>query len=161
MKRGEDPEGIKQGDEFGALTVVRFVGRNDRYQAKFEVKCACGRVSEVLGTNLKKGNTTRCNAGVHRAEHGMIATPEYLAWKAMNWRVKAKTPPATRRCYLDRGIKVCAEWKESFLPFLCHVGMMPRPGLTLDRIDNERGYEPGNVRWATRSEQMFNRRKKA
>jgi predicted transcriptional regulator len=59
--------------------------------------------------------------------------------------------------YGGAGVKVCAEWQESFTAFLDHVG--PRPdGTTLDRIESSRGYEPGNVRWATLQEQNRNRR---
>lgn len=61
--------------------------------------------------------------------------------------------------YGGRGIKVCARWLASFADFLADVGERPSPKLTLDRFPNNDGnYEPGNVRWATWSEQMRNRR---
>jgi hypothetical protein len=59
--------------------------------------------------------------------------------------------------YGGRGITVCPEW-DSFERFLEDVGQRPDPSLSLDRVDNDRGYEPGNVRWATRAEQAANRR---
>lgn len=77
---------------------------------------------------------------------------------------------ARRRCqhprnkdyadYGGRGITVCEQWlrKDGFLAFLEHLGPKPSPSHTLDRIDNMRGYEPGNVRWATRLTQANNRR---
>lgn len=152
---GDVPEGIHSGDVFGMLTVTRFVRRNARYQAVFEVECSCGTRSEVLGTNLKRGNSTKCDAGWHRIDHGMIDTPEYVSWKAMNWRVKAKHP-SIAPYYRDKGITVCEEWQGSFVSFLDHIGRMPRPGLTVDRINGNGNYEPGNVRWATRKEQRAN-----
>jgi hypothetical protein len=72
----------------------------------------------------------------------------------MHWRCSSNF--ARRRYYYDRGITVCPRW-EHFEDFLFDMGECP-PGLMLDRIDNDRGYEPGNCRWTTRSEQMLNRR---
>lgn len=60
--------------------------------------------------------------------------------------------------YGGRGITVCQEWAGSFEDFYRHVGPRPSAEHSIDRIDNERGYEPGNVRWATKVEQSHNRR---
>jgi hypothetical protein len=61
--------------------------------------------------------------------------------------------------YGARGIEVCPEWRASFEAFAWHIGPRPSSNHSLDRIDNDRGYEPGNVRWATREEQMSNTRR--
>ena len=87
--------------------------------------------------------------------HGLSKTPEYLAWKAMLWRCNPKNL-TKKRNYQDKGIGVFEGWKASFVDFLGHIGPMPTPGLEVDRKDNSRGYEPGNVKWATRGEQMAN-----
>lgn len=60
--------------------------------------------------------------------------------------------------YGGRGIAVCRQWRRSFESFLAAVGRKPTPSHSLDRIDNAKGYKPGNVRWATREEQARNRR---
>lgn len=60
--------------------------------------------------------------------------------------------------YGGRGIEVCARWRHSFVTFFADVGPRPHPKMTLERINNDGDYESGNVRWATRSEQMHNTR---
>jgi hypothetical protein len=85
---------------------------------------------------------------------------EYRIWRAMIARCRN---PNTKdfKNYGGRGIKVCPEWLTSYPDFLAHVGRRPDPKLTLDRIDNDGDYEPGNVRWATRTEQVRNARKRS
>lgn len=88
--------------------------------------------------------------------HGRYGTPEYRAWDAMKQRC---TNPRARGYdgYGGRGIAVCDRWTYSFENFYADMGDRPTPEHSLDRIDNERGYEPDNCRWATRSEQQRNR----
>jgi hypothetical protein len=91
--------------------------------------------------------------------HGMTESPEYLAWDNMRAR-------CTRPSYIGwenyggRGITVCGEWLDSFEAFYDHIGPRPGPGYSVDRIDNDGNYEPGNVRWATHSQQRINSRRK-
>jgi len=87
--------------------------------------------------------------------HGLSKTSEYQSWIHM---IKRCTKPNNRwDRYGGRGIKVCERWMNDFLLFLEDVGKKPSPKLTLERIDNDKDYEPGNVRWATRWEQSLNR----
>lgn len=88
--------------------------------------------------------------------HGMSNTPEYRSWRSMLSR--CYNPNATGyKNYGGRGIVVCREWRYSFLDFLDHIG--PRPSLhSIERIRNGEGYKPGNVKWASRSEQGNNKR---
>lgn len=88
----------------------------------------------------------------------MINTKEYHAWTAMKSRCSDANHPAFAN-YGGRGIAVCERWRESFDAFLADVGVAPSPDLSLDRYPNNDGnYEPGNVRWATASQQSANQR---
>jgi hypothetical protein len=88
----------------------------------------------------------------HGQSIGHIRSTEYVAWVAMKQRCAANDR------YRGRGIAVCKEWADSFLAFLAHVGPRPSASHSLDRIDNDKGYEPGNVRWATLDVQNRNKR---
>lgn len=89
-----------------------------------------------------------------RELHGMTRSREHNCWAGMVQRCTNPRHPAYDR-YGGAGIDICAEWRMSFAAFYAHVG--PRPaGTSIDRIDNNRGYEPGNVRWATPLEQSHN-----
>ena len=89
--------------------------------------------------------------------HSAGKTPEYRAWSNMLSRCRNPNTPRFD-CYGGRGIKVCKRWERSFIAFLADVGFRPSTRHSLDRIKNDRGYFPGNVRWATRAEQLANRR---
>lgn len=83
--------------------------------------------------------------------------PEYRVWSVMNDRCRTSVPEKSIY-YKSRGISVCDRWQRSFQDFVADMGPRPSMKHSLDRIDNERGYEPGNCRWATAAEQARNRR---
>ena len=82
---------------------------------------------------------------------------EYGIWTNMIYRCHNPNCDAYER-YGGRGIEVCPRWRESFENFLSDMGFRPSPDYSLDRIDNDGDYEPGNVQWASSKEQMCNRR---
>lgn len=85
------------------------------------------------------------------------ASVEYRTWRHMLERCLNPDHP-NYRYYGGRGITVCQRWQKSFETFVADVGRRPTNNLSLDRINNDGNYEPGNVRWATRAEQTRNRR---
>lgn len=93
----------------------------------------------------------------HGLTKGRVVPPELYVWNTMIQRCHNPKSQSYAK-YGGRGIQVCQRWRDSFLAFWEDMG--PRPeGLTLDRFPNNNGnYEPGNVRWATRTEQAVNRR---
>ncbi len=89
--------------------------------------------------------------------HGLRYSPEYDIWCAMKRRCH-NTKDAHYAYYGGRGITVCERWFKSFSDFISDIGRRPEEHLTLERINNDRGYEPDNCKWATRSENYTNRR---
>jgi len=151
------------GQRFGKLLVLSYAGASPHGQSLWRCACDCGQSTTVIRGSLVAGSTKSCGCshtrvgGDARNKNGNKPAPEYGAWAAMKTRC---TNPNSNRWhdYGGRGISVCDEWSEDYLAFLNHVGRKPSPAHSLDRIDNDGNYEPGNVRWATRKQQLANRR---
>jgi len=149
------------GQRFGRLVVVRY--SHSQRGAMWECVCDCGNFTTVRGGNLRSGNTTSCGCvqrssiGDLRRTHGQSRSPEFRIYMAMIQRCENPNSPAFAD-YGGRGIRVAREWRLSFESFLADVGPRPSNAHSLDRIDVNGNYEPGNVRWATRKEQARNMR---
>lgn len=158
------------GQKFGRLIAMEYVGKNKSKHSLWLCKCDCGGEKIVELSSLTLGRTKSCGcldrenllSGRNRREHGMHNTRPYRIWKAMKNR--CNNPNTDDYKYWGaRGITVCDEWQNSFKSFYDHVSVLPHfneDGYSLDRIDVNGNYEPGNVRWATAKEQNENKRKK-
>jgi hypothetical protein len=150
--RSEARRELKAGEQFGRLTVVSYAG-----ESHWSCLCLCGKTTRVLASNLRSGKQRSCGCyrASHNRTHGMSQTSIYRRWNAMLLRCEDSSHPSYHH-YAGRGIRVCARWHR-FEDFYADVGDPP-PRMSLDRIDVNRGYEPGNVRWASGSTQAKNKR---
>ena len=134
------------GQRFGKWIVLHFESSN----SKWLCQCECGREALVRCANRGRAH-----------KHGLSSVTldqrpkKYRAWLSMLGRVRDSNSPRAR-WYKD--VAVCEQWEQSFEAFDRDVPDPPSDDLTLDRIDNRRGYEPGNVRWVSMKEQARNRR---
>jgi hypothetical protein len=154
------------GERFGMLLVVGPAGFA-KGRALWRCVCDCGATDVVaIGNVLQQGNKKSCGCATGamvraaKRRHGQAGaqrTKVYQCWKGIKQRC-INPKQAAWRNYGGRGIKVCDRWLNSFEAFYADVRDPPGPGLSLDRIDNDGNYEPGNVRWATRSQQQKNAR---
>lgn len=149
------------GQVFGSWTVMSDLGIV-RQKRRWLCRCSCGKEKAQPQTVLLKGRATNCLSCARskrpsRVRRRWAATrPEYAVWSSMVQRC-TNDKHAGFQHYGARGISVCDEWLRSFIAFMDYVGARPSTRHSIDRIDNDGNYEPGNVRWATVTQQMRNR----
>lgn len=140
--------------------------------SKAMYRCLCGTEKQFFKNNVSSGKARSCGClnnevrskrlhamptfGKGSPTHQMSKSPEYRIWRAMKNRCEREKND-NFKWYGARGIKVCDRW-QSFESFYADMGVKPQ-GLTIDRVDNSKGYEPGNCVWATWKQQANNRRK--
>lgn len=161
------------GQIFGNLVVVKRVEDHvtcgGQKKKMYLCKCSCGNMKVIQSASLRNGRTKSCGCinlaklKAGRTTHGMRKTRLYGEWAGM--KTRCFNPNSQRFSdYGGRGITVCEEWKNDFKSFYDYVSQLPHfgeEGYSLDRINNDGNYEPGNVKWSTAKEQNFNQRRTA
>lgn len=150
------------GNRYGRWTVLSIGTERRAGQRMWACRCDCGTERLVSGANLRNGTSRECGCGrgENNLSHGHAQrgnrSNAYRSWRAMKQRTLNPNCPH-RYNYADRGIGIDPKWM-NFESFLADMGECA-PGLSLDRIDNNRGYEPGNCRWANQATQSRNTRR--
>jgi len=153
------------GKRFERLIVIQRTDNDKWRHSRWLCQCDCGNEIIVLGYDLKRGHTKSCgclqkeqiiksNTKHGHAKRGKI-TGFYKSWYHM---IQRCTNPNNKdwKDYGGRGITVCKRWRNSFSDFLEDMGECPK-GLTLGRIDNDKGYYKKNCKWAINKEQARNK----
>ncbi|MFA4944873.1 MAG: hypothetical protein WC789_09265 [Lentisphaeria bacterium] len=150
-----------QGRRFGRWLVLQ-QAVSDQYGRKWHCRCLCGVERAVKAASLRSGASNSCGClkreqMVARRTHGLSKTPIYKRWAAMIARCEDSHGRAYHN-YGARGITVCPRWRDSVEAFIEDMGAPPSPAHTIERVDNSKGYEPGNCTWVLRRAQNRNKR---
>ena len=154
------------GHKFFRLTVVDLVRRDEYGRSYLLCKCDCGQSKivrmDALGKSIKSCGCLNKEWHIEHGKtmnlkHGLWGIPEYRSWHHMKQRCFNNKVDCWKN-YGGRGISVCERWIE-FENFFKDMGKRPE-GTSLDRIDNDGNYEPGNCKWSTPKEQLSNRVRK-
>lgn len=164
IKVSQIPKVDLTGKKFGHLTVKEFIGSTivsgeSKRLHMWKCECDCGNIISKSYSYLKNKSIKKsCGCKVHEPIHNMNKSSEYKIWSAMKQR--CYNPKAKHyKSYGGRGITVYEPWKNSFIEFYNYIGPRPSKNHSIDRMNVNGNYEPGNIRWVTQELQNKNKRK--
>jgi len=150
------------GQVFGSLTAIERVGKGKQGHSIWSCSCSCGAIKNAEIRVLRNGNVSSCGCQHYKSGkenrtfvHGMVGTKEYDTW----CHIKSRCYNKSNQDYLNYGAIgiLFDEFTNDFLSFYKEVGSAPSNDHSIDRIDNNKGYISGNMRWATSTQQSRNR----
>lgn len=147
------------GRRFGKLEVIKYLHTNAKGKTIYLCKCDCGNFKEVKRNSLVVGHTKSCGCLPKKGnlKHGQRRTKLYGLWLNIKDRCNNKNN-SHFKYYGEKGIKMCEQWANDYSAFMkwaLENGYVE--GLSIERIDNNKGYEPSNCKWITKEEQARNR----
>lgn len=154
----------RTGQRFGRLVALSYLRLRGKGASRWICRCDCGAIIHVAANNLKSKNSQSCGCLMldKVSRHGDYKTSEYCIWSAMSQRCSNPNAPEYRN-YGARGILVCDRWNpkktdSAYLNFLEDMGRRPGKMFSLERKNNNEGYNPGNCEWADKKAQRLNQR---
>ena len=150
-----------EGTQIGFFTDIKYIG-NDKKTRKsiYECTCKCGNVTTVPHNHLQSGHTTSCGCYRPQQTHGASGTQLYHIWEAMKQRCLNPSNPSYDN-YGGRGITIAKEFVDDFVAFKEYMGDRPTNRSSIERLDVNGNYEPGNIVWAEPHQQATNKRKQS
>ena len=144
------------GRRFGKLVAIKY-SHNDKWgSAMWLCQCDCGKQIITRSSALRSGNTKSCGCQTKARKHGLWKHPLYSVWQSM--KTRCYNPKANKyKYYGGKGITVCEDWLTFINFYNWAVTNGDRKGLTLDRIDRDKGYQSDNCRWVDPTRQNNNK----
>lgn len=154
---------VKIGDKKSRLTVIELLPSKKIpcgvFVRRIKCKCECGKEKEMYLKHFISGDSSSCGCYLKELtqKHGKSDTRLFRVWAAIKQRCRKTPSKKTNKSYYDKGITMCDEWKDFINFYNWSINNGHEDNLTIDRIDNSKGYSPQNCRWVSHTVNLNNR----